>query len=69
MKGFEPAYPTTLKEPNQPDIDYPGVDMRDYFAARAMTLAQCRVEGSADLETVARCAYAIADAMLKARES
>lgn len=43
-----------------------GMDLRDYFAAKAMQLYVG--EGNTDKESVARWSYEIADAMMKARE-
>jgi hypothetical protein len=40
------------------------MDLRDYFAAKAM---QAMLHGSSDYETVAKHAYAMTDAMMKAR--
>ena len=54
-----PAYPTQ---------GYEGLTVRDYFAAKAM---QGEMSGPGPLqgvENIAARAYAIADAMLKARE-
>ena len=49
-----------------------GMTLRDYFAARAMqsivSLLYAGIRAS-DLDLMARDAYAIADAMLKAREA
>jgi hypothetical protein len=43
-----------------------GMELRDYFAAKAMQLYVG--EGNTDKESVARWSYEIADAMMKARE-
>ena len=58
----EPAFPqqTNLK------LSYTGMTLRDYFAAKAMQ--GILFEGLNEAET-AENAYAIADAMLKAREA
>ena len=73
-----PAFPST--EPSQehtPFFDhYNGMTLRDYFAAQAMTGAQIwdailngkNAQFSGGVETLAEVAYAVADAMLKARE-
>ncbi len=47
-----------------------GMTLRDYFAAKFMTKAQslCEHSGEWSMETAAQCAYAMADAMLKARD-
>ena len=45
-----------------------GMTMRDFFAAKAMqSLLTC--EGEANAKSVAKAAYFMADAMLRARES
>jgi hypothetical protein len=55
----------TINEPN-----VTGMDLRDYFAAKAMQgmLAACTGWGVSDEERLAKCSYTIADAMIKARE-
>jgi len=53
-----------------------GMTLRDYFAAQALTGAQIwdsvlngkNAQFSGGVETLAEVAYAVADAMLKARE-
>ena len=47
-----------------------GMTLRDYFAAKAMQgmLAACTGWSEAQQERLAKCSYAMADAMLKARE-
>lgn len=48
---------------------FPGMTLRDYFAAKAMQGDCVRNEwGKNDLEDLASWAYLVADAMLKARE-
>lgn len=49
----------------------PGLSIRDYFAAHFMARAQslCEDRGAWNEDTAAQCAYAMADAMLKARQS
>lgn len=47
-------------------VSHGGMDLRDYFAAKAMQLYVG--EGNKDKESVARWSYEIADAMMKARE-
>jgi hypothetical protein len=44
-----------------------GMDLRDYFAARAMQAELTNYAGS-NWDRVAKSAYEVADAMLKARE-
>lgn len=51
-------------------LEHPGMTLRDYFAAKAMAAAYLRVYESGDnIESLAREAYAIADAMMNARNS
>lgn len=48
----------------------PGMSLRDYFAAQFMARAQSLSEdrdGGWDYDNAARCAFEMADAMLKAR--
>jgi hypothetical protein len=69
-----PAFP----QPNHPPTwaGGKGMTLRDYFAAQAMTGAQVwdavingkNAQFSAGTEKLAEVAYAVADAMLKARE-
>jgi hypothetical protein len=49
-------------------IGYGGMDLRDYFAAKAMQSIIIYEEGDFDLELLARESYRMADAMMKARE-
>lgn len=71
-----PAFPRPFSvDDADPDISYPahmGMSLRDYFAAKAMqaTIASWIAKDeypNTDLE-VAENAYAVANAMLKARE-
>jgi len=43
-----------------------GMDLRDYFAAKAM---QATLNGTTNYENVAKYAYKMADEMMKAREN
>ena len=69
-----PAFPRPFSEDTYLEgIDYlaqDGMTMRDYFAAKAMQgmLAACTGWSEAQQERLAKCSYAMADAMLKARE-
>ena len=60
-----PAFPTaTLAQKTEG-----GMNLRDYFAAKAMTgLLTAEIVGEYSNEHVAEISYLIADAMLKARE-
>jgi hypothetical protein len=81
MKAF--PYSVMTYNPNHPDSPrytttwHEGMDLRDYFAAQAMTGAQIwdavlngknTVFAGDGPKKLAEVAYAIADAMLKARE-
>ncbi len=67
-KGNEPAFPTS--NGGSPDD---GMNLRDYFATKAMQSAYFHFAAEADITThwtiegVAESAYAMADAMLQAR--
>lgn len=75
-----PAFPTQLqsitadREVTNHEV-IAGMSLRDYFAAKAMpSLLQicqndAREEGLGYPEHIAACAYGIADAMLKVRQS
>ena len=53
--------------PAFPDWTKDGMTLRDYFAAKAMQAMTHR--GEANVEMVSIQAYALADAMMKAREA
>ncbi len=54
--------------PEYYDEDCLGMTLRDYFAAKAMQGMMVDVYAS-DCDYIAKTAYAMADAMLKAREA
>lgn len=64
----EPAFPV-----NGATSWYPGMTMRDYFAAQVLAVLLDRIINTADLETwrfwAAEEAYKAADVMMEARES
>ena len=60
MNNEIPAFPVT----NTSHQDWLGMSLRDYFAAKAML----RTSVGSSYEQLAKTAYEIADAMLKARE-
>lgn len=85
-----PAFPSELNVLEKPIIgfegeeldpntvaNYPGMMLRDYFAAKAIPTAwdaydkgYCGVDDDrVNVDIVAECAYSIADAMLKARNA
>lgn len=47
-----------------------GMDLRDYFAAKAMQgmLSACTGWSESDQERLAKCSYKMADEMMKARD-
>lgn len=61
-----PAFPAT--EEHGLNSGMPGMELRDYFAAQVLIGLSIRREGKSDADD-ARNAYALADAMLKARKS
>lgn len=46
-----------------------GIDLRDYFAAKALTGLLTEASGDYEDEAIAELSYSLADAMMKARES
>jgi hypothetical protein len=73
--GNFPAYPVSLGNPAHGHQDgphtwqFPGLSIRDYFAAKAMQGAfDCPIPATQDeKDYIATHAYRMADAMLKAR--
>ena len=62
IKDGGPAFPV----PNDANVNgQEGMTLRDYFAAKAMPWS---LNKAGDSDTVAMISYAMADAMLKARE-
>jgi hypothetical protein len=61
--------PITLSAEGHEHIAYPGMTLRDYFAAKAMLgiIIGNRADESALTIGAAKDAYAVADAMLRAR--
>lgn len=71
-KDGGPAFPRTGEGFGNPKYDAPGMSLRDYFAAKAIDRMICKCEdrnGGWDPVSVAVGCYAVADAMLKAREA
>ena len=69
-----PAFPLAYQHEYNGSLEHhvePGMSLRDYFAAHFMGRAQILSEsdGGWNFDTAAQCAYEMADAMLKARES
>jgi hypothetical protein len=68
MSKDTPAFPNDAAK----DLfDKRGMTLRDYFAAKAMQgmLAACTGWSEAQQERLAKCSYAMADEMMKAREA
>ena len=59
-----PAFPAPTTKPLE--NYYPGISVRDYFAAKAMQGLIVDVDGH---DYIAEVSYKMADAMLKAREA
>ena len=62
-----PAFPTIPENYMGMDPPGEGMTLRDYFAAKAMQ-GLCS-HGNRNAQDIARAAYIIADAMLKARQA
>ena len=60
------AFPTTIDNEGY-QIDHQGMDLRDYFAAKAMQSSLLKNTLLNEKE-IAECSYLMADAMMKARE-
>jgi hypothetical protein len=76
-----PAFPSGMIDPSTPDDAIQAIDkgmtLRDYFAAKAMQGMFANPDDSHEnydldydsyTKEISRCAYVMADAMLKARE-
>ena len=76
IKTGGPAFPCHPEIIPQKERDFAGMTLRDYFAARAMTACYAEYCAHANVQGyeedwkmgVALDSYAMADAMLKARE-
>ena len=60
------AFPTTVE--NNTQYGNTGMDLRDYFAAKAMQYWLSNPIDNRQIEKLCEGAYQIADAMMKARE-
>jgi hypothetical protein len=71
----ESAFPSTFKSLGQDEAQVHrwGMTLRDYFAAKAMQVLTTELASTGKMhrfdDAVAESAYAMADAMLKAREA
>jgi hypothetical protein len=61
------AFPTTKPLDSWGDPNA-GMDLRDYFAAKAMHYWLCNPINDIQIENLCKGAYQVADAMMKARE-
>ena len=78
MKAFPVSFQIDGGDGKPAQVVSQGMDLRDYFAAKAMqaviSAAQAAEIGTdngaitEDTHRVARCAYAVADAMMEARK-
>jgi hypothetical protein len=62
------AFPSSVKDSGKPHDYFHGMDLRDYFAAKAMPAIVAENSGEISNESIAIIAYAMADAMMKERE-
>ena len=71
MNTGGPAFPCETIHPCGSHEQVDGLSIRDYFAAKAMEamIASPHMPAAFDMRPVAKKAYIIADAMLKAREA
>jgi hypothetical protein len=64
-----PAFPVLIDRRHYPDFDYEtGMTLRDYFAAKAMQGLLAGKLKTTNMTVIAGECYAMADAMLRARE-
>jgi hypothetical protein len=61
------AFPTSQSE-RYPQIIEGGMDLRDYFAAKAMHYWLCNPINNIQIENLCKGAYQVADAMMEARK-
>jgi hypothetical protein len=69
-----PAFPVLIVDRPKELIQYNGMTLRDYFAAKALQGLIASPRGTPDGRDAtdtyyAKCAYLVADAMMKAREA
>ena len=65
-----PAFPCERQLTDQDVLAFEGLSIRDYFAAKAMQSMNSRQDYiDAPADVIALDAYALADALLKAREA
>jgi hypothetical protein len=61
------AFPTEHPLPGYMDLMSDGMDLRDYFAAKALMSMGHFYVNAIDNKTIAKYAYEMADAMMEAR--
>jgi hypothetical protein len=66
LKNFAPAFPNVFGIAGQEQV-FPGLSFRDYFAAQSISGRVSYQED--DFDRIAKNAYAMADAMIRARQS
>ena len=66
MSEFDGGAAFPIVHPDGQGVQYYGMSLRDYFAAKAMQ-GRLAVPGYVDVEQAAAMAYRMADAMLKER--
>lgn len=69
MNSLLTVHPTTEANWPNENVRTEGLLLRDYFAAKAMQGELSKGEGFEKPENVAKYAYEVADAMLRAREA
>jgi nitrogen regulatory protein PII len=69
MKAFPTTTYLTVHGYGYQSIQHPGMDLRDYFAAKAMQSILVNIEcGPNDVKDVVESAYILADAMMEERK-
>jgi len=64
-----PAFPVLIVDRPKELIQYNGMTLRDYFAAKALQGILTDAEIAMGISEIAELAYKYADAMMKAREA
>jgi hypothetical protein len=70
MKAFPQTTATVPATPSaaEPLESYQGMDLRDYFAAKAMQSLIADVNYDAEISTLTKLSYQYADSMMKERK-
>lgn len=69
MTYIPPAFPTHRNPQVGVEYDEDGMSLRDWFAGMAMKSDTLRARTDGERKLIAESAYAMADAMLKARDA